>query len=321
MKKYLSGLLVFCLFISSTIVASAAFEDVSREHWAVDEITFLTDKKVISGFPDRTFRPQAQVTRLQAMILMAQALKLDLKNRPDPGFKDLSKSNANYKYAAAIVDEGIFPKVTYLNPNQPITRELMARMIAIGFKLKPTGQNKFADVPSSHWAHPYVSALADNNITLGYSEGKFEPSKTLTRGQFSVFLARALNDRYKTFNFYNKRFNFILPLPNYMKDKLTYNTTIEGGIYYTSFYYNDQTFLNNSFWVGGIDQVHKSKKSIYDNPWSVFVKQSGDYYYYFELPHEHPYANVDPYYSSREAKEYFQYANRLFNMSKSIQSQ
>jgi hypothetical protein len=198
------------------------------------------------------------------MILLANALKLDLSNRHNPGFKDLSSMNSGYKYAAPIMDEGIFPKSTYLKPGEPMTRELMARMLAAGFQLKASNNFTFKDVSSSYWVYPYIPALADHNITLGYPDGTFKPGTPLTRVQFSVFLAKVLNDDYKTFTFLNEDFNYKIEIPNYMSEKVTFkNEKVEDGIYSTHFFYDDTTNLMEEQYLASIHIIHASREDYY----------------------------------------------------------
>lgn len=313
MKKVFSVLIACCLFFTSSIAASAAFKDVGNTYWAKDEITYLTGKKVINGFYDASFRPQAPVTRIQAMILLANALKLDLSNRPNPGFKDLSAMSSGYKHTAAIMDEGLFPKSTYLKPNEPMTRQLMARMIASAFKLKASKNMSFKDVPSSHWARPYISALAEHNITVGYPDGTFKPDATLTRAQFSVFLAKALSDDFKTFTLYSNSFNYQLELPNYMKTQVTVEEEKKkDGVLSTHFYYNNTTHLGFEPYLASIHIIPASKWDFYKSAPYNLIKKYNNYYYCYQSVGEHPYYEYNQL-GSREAKTFERIQYRLTN--------
>lgn len=42
----------------------------------------------------------------------------------------------------------------------------------------------FKDVPSSHWAYPYVTKLAANGTISGYDDGTFKPNNNVTREEF-----------------------------------------------------------------------------------------------------------------------------------------
>ncbi|MET0944371.1 MAG: S-layer homology domain-containing protein [Flavobacterium sp.] len=254
------------------------------------------------------------------MILMARVLNLDLSNRPDPGFKDLSKMHNGHAYAAAIIDEGIFPKSTYLKPNEPMSRELMARMLASGFKLKSVKNTGFKDVPADYWARPYISALAENNITLGYPDGTFKPSGTLTRAQFSVFLAKASNDDYKTFTFSNQDYKFSMELPNYMTSQVIFEDGVgvtEDRVFSVNFYYNNTAYLGVEPYIGSI---HIIPASLWDGYFDTapydLIKKANNYYYCYQGQSE------DPYYpnrsNSREAQTYMQIHDRLERAIKSM---
>jgi len=45
------------------------------------------------------------------------------------------------------------------------------------------------DVSSSHWAWPWIEALADAGIVAGYGPGVYQPEWTLTRDQMAAFVA------------------------------------------------------------------------------------------------------------------------------------
>ncbi|WP_203363359.1 S-layer homology domain-containing protein [Bacillus sp. REN10] len=320
MKKYLAVLFSVMMFFSSVGVAAAAFKDVSQTHWAVDEITYLTENKVIGGYSDGSFRPQEQLTRIQAIILMAKALKLDLSNRPNPGFKDVPPSHASYKYVAAVMDAGVFPKKSnYLEPYKPITRDDMAYMLAKGFELKASGNYSFKDVSSNHWAYPSIMALASNNITIGYGDGTFRPNAVVTRAQFSTFLAKAKDDQFKTFTYHSQMLAYKMQLPNYMKDKITVkDKKVQDYVYVTEIYYKDTTNLKKDLFVGAIRKIHKSKMPQYQGAPYNPLKIKGDYHYFHQGPSESPYS-MNGQLNSPEAIEFSKIYFKIFHMSKGIQ--
>ncbi|WP_046174906.1 S-layer homology domain-containing protein [Domibacillus indicus] len=43
-------MLVCCFFFFTSSFAFASFNDVSKSHWAKDEITYLFGQKIINGF-------------------------------------------------------------------------------------------------------------------------------------------------------------------------------------------------------------------------------------------------------------------------------
>ncbi|WP_309086862.1 S-layer homology domain-containing protein [Domibacillus sp.] len=325
MKKVCAVLLAAGLLFTQSISTSAAFKDVSKSYWANEEIVYLTNKKIISGFKDQSFQPNAPVTKIQAMIMTARALNLDLTNRPAPGFNDLPKSSSGYAEAAAVVDEGLFPKSTTLKPAEPITRAQMARMLTAAFKWKASDAVSFKDVPRSFWGHPYITALASQNITLGYPDGTFKPNQALTRSQFSVFLARALNDDYKTYTYTNTALKYKLELPNYMKTQVTTeNKKDKIGSYGTYFYYNNAAYLGHKPILAIIWAVPESKLPRYEGAPFELLKKQGSTYYFYQGPSEHPYLFMDNQNrvvdkrNTNEAKAYERIQYKLAHMIKGI---
>ncbi len=55
----------------------------------------------------------------------------------------------------------------------------------------PAGAVEFSDVPAGHAFYGGILYCAENGIAGGYSDGTFQPSKTVTRNNFVVMLSRA----------------------------------------------------------------------------------------------------------------------------------
>lgn len=77
-------------------------------------------------------------------------------------------------------------------PRSAVTREQMASFLVRGLKLPATSTDFFSDDDSSgHRAD--INALAASKITGGCAEGRFCPSRIVTREQMASFLVRALD--------------------------------------------------------------------------------------------------------------------------------
>jgi hypothetical protein len=198
LHAYLSVFLLFIFLLFPTVMAEAKskFKDVPNDFWANAEIEFLSSKGIIKGFPNGTFQPNQPVKRVQAAIMITRALNLNTSNRPNPGFKDIKNLDKEaYNAIAAVVDEGIFPKGQMFRPNEALSRADMAMALVKAYGLKGTYHKPITDV--SKELYPYVSALAANGITKIYQDGTFKPNDTVTRAQFSVFFARALEPSFR----------------------------------------------------------------------------------------------------------------------------
>ncbi|AXI00528.1 S-layer homology domain-containing protein [Sporosarcina sp. PTS2304] len=199
MKKILIGALT-ALFIFAAIPfqtqAATSFSDVEK-HWAKKEIMYLSERNIIGGYPDGTFKPNEAITRAQAASMLVKALKIPLVKNPTITFKDVSKNSPYYQILATVNEKGILRGDNGLmRPGEETSRVQMAAILRRSFKLPLDKQATFVDVSESHWAFEDVNGIAKKGITGG-SNGKFMPGDSVTRAQFSAFLVRALDDSMK----------------------------------------------------------------------------------------------------------------------------
>ena len=53
------------------------FTDVDG-HWSKENIQYITDKGLIDGYPDGSFRPNGQITRAEFVMILAREAGVDL---------------------------------------------------------------------------------------------------------------------------------------------------------------------------------------------------------------------------------------------------
>ncbi|MGM7634705.1 C40 family peptidase [Bacillus sp. Hm123] len=178
-------------------VVDGKFKDLSESHLAYDAIDDLTDKNIIQGFDDYTFRPNDPITRGQAAALINRVLK----NQPAnvSYFKDVLSSNRFAKDIAAMRESGIingYPDGTY-RPNAYITRTEMAVIAKRAFDLNlgdaTAASNGYKDVPSSSWAHDAIVAMKSIDETGVFKTENYYGSHRATRAVFSAALYNAMN--------------------------------------------------------------------------------------------------------------------------------
>lgn len=206
MKKILSALFVFLLFFTSFSPAQAAsFNDVSNYK---EEIAFLTDQKIITGYEDGSFKPAAPLKRINAVQMILREKGITDFTAPDPNFTDLRPGNYGYAEVAKAVQLGFISGKTakdgsrYFDAGGTLTRGQMAKILTEAYNLTANKGLVFSDVNLDHWARTYVSRLATANITTGYEDGTFKPESKLQRQHFAVFMARLLNDAFKPGDMY-----------------------------------------------------------------------------------------------------------------------
>ena len=201
MKKIV-GTLLLGLLLSLTVVnisqAKTVWKDVSSNQRFYEEISYLEDQGIISGFQDQTFRPNQAVTRAQAAIMIGRALDLDGTPRSTK-FKDVDSSQVASGYIASAVERGIisgYPDKTY-RPGESVTRGQMAIFLDRAFELKTGKSNAFTDVSGKMVAYQSILNVAAERIASGYTDGSYRPGQAVTRGQFSAFLARTLEPSFR----------------------------------------------------------------------------------------------------------------------------
>nr|WP_281394041.1 S-layer homology domain-containing protein [Texcoconibacillus texcoconensis] len=186
--------------VGVTQVAASLFHDVSDDDYYVDEVEFLNGKEVIYGYPDGTFRPDDQITREQAALMVVRALDLDTEERENVEFSDVSTLLDGYEAIAVVMEEGLFTDFvsgSEFRPDQPLTRGEMAAILVNAYDFASfSTSTDFLDL-DSHWAQDDVVALVDNEITAGYNDGTFRPDNPVTRAEFSVFMARAEDPQFR----------------------------------------------------------------------------------------------------------------------------
>jgi len=179
------------LLLPATGQAASVFPDVNG-HWAEAEINYLYGQGVIGGLPDGTFGVNLPITRAQAakMIAFEQHLADQAAS-----FADVPSSHWASGVIGAVAAAGLmsgYPDGLF-HPDRQLTRAEAAAILANTFDLSATpAAATFSDVGLSHWASGSVEGMVANFVAAGYPDGSFRPGHQVSRGEFSVFLARIL---------------------------------------------------------------------------------------------------------------------------------
>jgi exopolysaccharide biosynthesis protein len=168
------------------------FKDLKYTHWAIEPILELTKQKIISGYPDGTFKPDNNITRLDAATLISKHMGLDVKNITDQHFNDVNKATYGYETISAVAKENIINgyKDGSFRPNAYLTRAEMASIMDRAYELTGMANKNFKDVAKIHWAYSPIMTVVANDIASGYEDGTYRPSKKITRAEFSSMLQR-----------------------------------------------------------------------------------------------------------------------------------
>ncbi|WP_061808955.1 S-layer homology domain-containing protein [Rossellomorea vietnamensis] len=195
---FITTLLALTGFSSGAFAEETTFKDVKEYTSFYEEIMFLHGEEIIFGYEDDTFRPTEGVTRAAASAMIGRALGLDGTKR-DSSFKDVPEQSFASGYIASAVEEGIINGYNdgTFRPNQLVTRGEMAIFISRAFDLTTDTEAVFQDTAPTMASFEAIQNVYDNGIAKGFSDYHFYPYKTITRGEFSAFLARGVEDSFK----------------------------------------------------------------------------------------------------------------------------
>lgn len=190
MKK-LVGMAVASLMMlcgwTQQIEASGRFSDVGPTY--EEAVRYLVDDGITSGVGPGRFGTQQFIKRGDAAVFLSKVRKLDTADAQDRGFGDVNDRLKGY--VNAVVKAGIASGKSPIRfaPDEYITRQEMAKMVASAYAFKGGPTPVFTDV-AQKWT-PYVNALYTNKIAFGKTDSRFAPLDQLTRGEFALFVHRA----------------------------------------------------------------------------------------------------------------------------------
>jgi hypothetical protein len=190
-------------------VCVMSFTDVPQGSTFYPYIECLYCRNIVGGYPDNTFRPNADVTRGQLSKIVAQSMGLN----GNPGlqlFEDVPPGTTFYTDINNLTQVGFIngypcqPSdncITYsrvFRPNSPASRAQIAKIVtqAAGWYDVPVSQ-LYEDVAPGSTFYDYVERLSMHNAATGYPCGGtgepcdpgnlpyFRPSSNVTRGQLS----------------------------------------------------------------------------------------------------------------------------------------
>ncbi|GAA6615976.1 DUF1565 domain-containing protein [Scytonema sp. NUACC26] len=113
---------------------TSSFNDVSRNFWAYKVIQSAYQGGFVSGYPDKTFKPEQQIPRVQALVSLANGLGLSTDSQTVLSVYSDASQIPNYAagpIAAATTKQLVvnYPSVKELNPNRQATRAEVAAFV------------------------------------------------------------------------------------------------------------------------------------------------------------------------------------------------
>jgi parallel beta-helix repeat protein len=190
---------------------TVTFTDVPANFWASAAINQAAGMGFVSGFPDGTFRPEQNLTRVQALVSLVSGLGISGSN---PSLLQFYSDRAQIpSYATDALSTATqrrlvvnYPKPDRLEPLSNITRAEVTALIYQA--LVATGRAdaiaspyivnadpftpSFTDI-GQHWAADFIRRLGNLNLVSGFADGSFQPNEPLSRAQYAALVVKVFN--------------------------------------------------------------------------------------------------------------------------------
>ncbi len=213
MKKILLNIvaLIALALVSAPAMASYELEqgpesypDLPADHWAYEAVTFLTNNKVVVGYPDGLYRPDQKVTRAEFSTMVIKALGLYEKDVPKLfEYSDIDNhwANRNIQVASYYGLVNGYPNSIF-KPNDDVTRIEALLVVLNALKPEPIDAEQarnfvsiyedYTQIPN--WA--LIQAGQAQMVGLVYNtpghETTLEPLRPATRGELAKFIYNML---------------------------------------------------------------------------------------------------------------------------------
>ncbi|MFN2302235.1 MAG: S-layer homology domain-containing protein, partial [Anaerolineales bacterium] len=180
------------------------FGDVNLSYWAFAWISRLYRAGITAGcsLDPLNYCPENNVNRAEMAVFLERGIKGSSYTPPPvgdtTGFSDVGNDFWAATWIKQLAADGITAGCGGGNycPNDPVTRAQMAIFLLRaehGSEYTPPdiGESTgFDDVPTSHWAAPWIKQLAAEGITSGCGGSNYCPDQSVTRAQMATFLVR-----------------------------------------------------------------------------------------------------------------------------------
>ena len=176
------------------VVVSDSFNDVTTDQWYYDEVMTAANAGWINGDKPGYYNPEGTMTRGAFITIIARILGCDTEATVESLYPDCNETDWFNAAVTFCSNRGIIGGDNgFFKPNDPITREEMAKILCNALELEQveTSANPFEDdAEIAQWAKGYVNAVQAEGIMEG-SNGSFNPRDNATRAEGAAVLVRA----------------------------------------------------------------------------------------------------------------------------------
>lgn len=197
---------ILVTFVPALSAAAVTFADVPTNAEYHKEVHYLANQQIVKGYTNsgkQYFKPADKLSRYQAAKMLVLAAGKESHSASSVTFTDVTNKNSEeYKFLSKAVSLGYFTKKAdgSIKPYELIHRDEMAIALSKAFHYsKPSSTENpllFTDLPANTTLKNAVNGLYYAGVANN-PDNRFRPTEKLTRSQFALFVARAMNDSFK----------------------------------------------------------------------------------------------------------------------------
>lgn len=187
---------------TSTAFAEPAFTDLDKTHWAYPQIMELAQENIVVGYPDGTYKPDAEITRAEFASMVVKALHQENADITDTiNFNDVPKDNWAWDSIQRAVRFDLIgeTKDNNFRPNDSVTRAECLEIVINSLttdelsleRAKELLEAKYIDanaIPEWFVIKAGKAEALGIVVTIPGQEAKMFAEKPATRAEVAAFL-------------------------------------------------------------------------------------------------------------------------------------
>jgi len=195
----LAMIIVFAALPAADVQAASSFADVRSTDWFYRDVMTLSEKQILGGHPDGTFRPDEQVTLGQFLAIATRLVASDKIKPGEPG-GHWAAGNYDAAVAAGLISATDFPK-SQVALEGAIAREDMAYVLVNIAKVNGETLTTLSGIESGIKDYDRISSgrrgavlrAYSNGLLTGGSDKNFNPKNALSRAEVAAVFCRVMN--------------------------------------------------------------------------------------------------------------------------------
>ncbi|MEN6325188.1 MAG: S-layer homology domain-containing protein [Syntrophomonas sp.] len=210
-KWVILGLILFLLSGAFSLPARAAQMKDTKGHWSDQLVCRAASLDLISGYPDNTFKPEKELSQMEALVLFMRAAgysdsKKTVSKKQETTVKKSPKVPWGQNYMDMAVQNNLLPDswLSTFNANAPANRAQVVALVCRLLQLPvedeaadASGDAAFSDLGQAAAEYvPYIIALSEVGIMNGYEDGTFKPQKSLKRSEAAAILSSLIDENW-----------------------------------------------------------------------------------------------------------------------------